>query len=135
LYFSSNWSLIGSIFVTERKKHARPSSPYTISLPAQIREVLHRRVLILKGNISAQLTRTLSFIFQAIIMGTIFVNLKEETSEYFSRGGILFFSILFGALSATAEISALFAQRPIVGRHAMCVVFFSIWSFDSNLGG
>ena len=55
--------------------------------------------------------------------GTIFVNLAEATSAYFSRGGILFFAILFGALSAMAEIPALFAQRPIVHRHAQAAMY------------
>ena len=30
------------------------------------------------------------FIIQAIIIGTVFANLPEATSAYFSRGGVLF---------------------------------------------
>jgi ATP-binding cassette, subfamily G (WHITE), member 2, SNQ2 len=55
--------------------------------------------------------------------GTIFYNLAPATSAYFSRGGVLFFAVLFGALSAMAEIPALFAQRPIVTRHAKSAMY------------
>ena len=55
--------------------------------------------------------------------GTIFINLPAATSAYFSRGGVLFFAVLFGALSAMAEIPALFAQRPIVTRHAKSAMY------------
>ncbi|KAI5121205.1 hypothetical protein M0805_006006 [Coniferiporia weirii] len=101
----------------EHAKHSRQASPYTISIPAQIREVVVRRVQILRGDWNAQVIQIVSFIFQAIIMGTIFLKLANSTSAYFSRGGVLFFALLFGALSAMAEIPALFAQRPIVLRH------------------
>lgn len=76
-----------------------------------------------------------SYIFQAIIIGTVFLNLKESTSAYFSRGSALFLcaeinfssynhslknissALLFAALFTMAEIPALFGQRPIVERH------------------
>lgn len=107
----------------ERAKHARVKSPFTISLATQVREVIIRRVQILKGDWAAQVITLCSYIFQAIIMGTIFLKLPESTSAYFSRGGVLFFSILFGALSSMAEIPALFAQRSIVNRHAKAAMY------------
>ncbi|THH12068.1 hypothetical protein EW145_g234 [Phellinidium pouzarii] len=101
----------------EQAKHTRLSSPYTISILTQVKEVIIRRVQILKGDWVAQIIQIVSFIFQAIIMGTIFLKVSNSTSAYFSRGGVLFFALLFGAVSAMAEIPALFAQRPIVLRH------------------
>ncbi|EJD01720.1 uncharacterized protein FOMMEDRAFT_111764 [Fomitiporia mediterranea MF3/22] len=107
----------------ERAKHARPESPYTISIANQIREVMVRRVQILKGDWTASVITAVSYIFQAIIMGTIFFRLADSTSAYFSRGGVLFFAVLFGALSSMAEIPALYAQRPIVNRHAKAAMY------------
>ncbi|KAL5527915.1 hypothetical protein ACEPAG_6716 [Sanghuangporus baumii] len=107
----------------EREKRARPESPYTISIASQIREVMVRRVQILQGDWLAQVVTIGSYVFQAIIMGTLFLNFPNATSAYFSRGGVLFFSLLFGALSSMAEIPALYTQRPIVNRHAKAAMY------------
>ena len=77
----------------ERAKHSNPKSPYTISVVAQVREVMKRRVQILKGDWSAQAITLFSYIFQAIIMGTIFLGLEESTGAFFSRGGVLYLCV------------------------------------------
>lgn len=74
----------------EHAKHARLGSPYTISVIQQVREVFRRRVQILRGDWAAQVIQLASFVFQAIIMGTIFFRVADATSAYFSRGGVLF---------------------------------------------
>ncbi|KAH8118882.1 ABC-2 type transporter-domain-containing protein [Phellopilus nigrolimitatus] len=107
----------------ERARHTRAGSPFTISVAMQVQEAMVRRVQILKGDWTAQVIIVASYVFQAIIMGTIFLKTPDSTSAYFSRGGVLFFAILFGALSAMAEIPALFAQRPIVNRHYKAAMY------------
>jgi ATP-binding cassette subfamily G (WHITE) protein 2 (SNQ2) len=64
-----------------------------------------------------------NFIAQGLIMGSVFLKMPVATSAYFSRGGTLFFSVLFGALSAMAEIPALYTQRPIVSRHHRAALY------------
>ncbi|KAI0265431.1 ABC-2 type transporter-domain-containing protein [Gloeopeniophorella convolvens] len=98
-------------------------SPYMISIPMQTRAVMLRRLQILRGNIVTELVVLITFIVQALINGSVFFRLKDETSEYFSRGGILFFALLWAALSSVAEIPALFAQRPIVVKHAKAAMY------------
>lgn len=56
-------------------------------------------------------------------MGSLFFNMPLATRAYFSRGGVLFFAILFSALSAMSEIPALYAQRPIVARHHRAALY------------
>ncbi|KZV90437.1 pleiotropic drug resistance ABC transporter [Exidia glandulosa HHB12029] len=102
-----------------REEHAttaRKSSPYIVSVWMQTKAVMLRRVQIMRGNMLFTMLNALSFVFQAIIMGTVFYKVPESTSAYFSRGGVLFFAILFGALTAMSEIPSLYAQRPIVHR-------------------
>ncbi|KAI0265441.1 ABC-2 type transporter-domain-containing protein [Gloeopeniophorella convolvens] len=98
-------------------------SPYMISIPMQTRAVMLRRLQILRGNIATEIIILITFIVQALLNGSLFYNLKDETSEYFSRGGILFFALLWVALSSSAEIPALFAQRPIVVKHAKAAMY------------
>ena len=54
----------------EHGKHSRSTSPFVTSIPAQVKEVMKRRVEIIKGDWSAQVILFCSFVFQAIIMGT-----------------------------------------------------------------
>ncbi|GLB42433.1 putative ABC transporter superfamily, ABCG family. PDR (TC 3.A.1.205) subfamily protein [Lyophyllum shimeji] len=107
----------------EHAKTARKKSPYTISIPMQARAVMKRRVQILMGNKTATLFGLFSFIFQGVIIGTVFARIPDATSAYFSRGGVLFFTLLFSALSSMAEIPALFGQRPIVNRHQKAAMY------------
>ncbi|KAG6908741.1 hypothetical protein DXG01_003445 [Tephrocybe rancida] len=107
----------------EHAKRTREKSPYTISIPMQVRAVMKRRMQILWGDKATTLFLIFSFIFQGIIVGTVFLQVPEATSAYFSRGGVLFFALLFAALSSMAEIPALFKQRPIVGRHAKAAMY------------
>lgn len=74
----------------ERAKGARKESPYTISVPMQVRAVMVRRVKILRGDWLAQVIQLAAYVFQAIIMGTVFLKVQDSTAAYFSRGGVLF---------------------------------------------
>lgn len=74
----------------ERATTQRKDSPYTISLFMQAKEVSLRRLHILKGSISHELIHLTTFILQAIIVGTVFLNMADSTSDYFSRGGVIF---------------------------------------------
>ncbi|TDL15090.1 pleiotropic drug resistance ABC transporter [Rickenella mellea] len=107
----------------ERARNTSKKSPYTVSLFMQAKAVIARRVQITRGDLKTQGTQLFSFIFQGIIMGTVFFKSPTSTSAYFSRGGILFFVLLFNAISAMAEIPALFAQRPIVHRHQKAAMY------------
>ncbi|TDL30143.1 hypothetical protein BD410DRAFT_780681 [Rickenella mellea] len=109
--------------IQEHSRHTSLKGPYTISIFMQTRAVMLRRVQIILGDMSAQIVQLASFIFQAIIIGTVFLKIPHNTNAYFSRGGVLFFALLFGALSAMAEIPALFAQRPIVDRHKKSAMY------------
>lgn len=110
--------------VMEHSHHAPKNNSYTISVPMQVRAVMVRRMQIIKGDLSAQVVQLCAQIFQAIIMGAVFLLLPDATSGFFSRGGVLFFALFFGALSAMAEIPALFAQRPIILRHHKAAMYY-----------
>ncbi|GLB42209.1 putative ABC transporter superfamily, ABCG family. PDR (TC 3.A.1.205) subfamily protein [Lyophyllum shimeji] len=107
----------------EHARHVRPASPYMISIPMQARAVMLRRVQILRGNMLATGLNLFSFVFQGLIVGSVYLKLPQATSAYFSRGGVLFFALLFAALTTMAEIPALYAQRPIVHRHKIAALY------------
>ena len=59
----------------------------------------------------------------SVIIGTVFARLPENTSAFYSRGGILFLGVLFTALIPLAEIPTLYGQRPIVLRHKKSAMY------------
>ncbi|KAF8156049.1 pleiotropic drug resistance ABC transporter [Crassisporium funariophilum] len=107
----------------EFAKHSRGGSPYMLSIPQQVQVVMRRKVQILMGNKITTGLNLFSFVFQSLIMGSVFLKTPVATSGFFSRGGVLFFALLFSALSSMAEIPALYAQRPIVLRHEKAALY------------
>ncbi|KIY47084.1 pleiotropic drug resistance ABC transporter [Fistulina hepatica ATCC 64428] len=101
----------------EHARNTRAASPYLLSIPMQARAVMIRRVQILRGKLFSTALNSMTFLIQGIIVGTVYFQSPKTTAAYFSRGGVLFYSLLFVALSTIAEIPALFSQRPIVLRH------------------
>ncbi|KAL6303777.1 pleiotropic drug resistance ABC transporter [Sparassis latifolia] len=109
--------------LAEHSKSLGSRSSFITSIPMQVRALVVRRTQIVKGAAGTQVIRTISFVLQAIIVGTIFLKMPKTTAAYFSRDSVLFFAILFTCLSSAAEIPALFAQRPIVLRHSKAAMY------------
>lgn len=51
----------------------------------------------------AIITVTGNFIM-SLVLGSVFYNLPPDTSSFFGRGTLLFFAILFNALSSALEV-------------------------------
>ena len=60
--------------------------------------------------------RLIALPLQAIIIGSTFYRITNANTGFFSRGGVLFFSVFFNALQALSEITTAFSQRPVVVR-------------------
>jgi ATP-binding cassette subfamily G (WHITE) protein 2 (PDR) len=99
-------------------KRVRPQSSYLISIPMQIKLNTKRSYQRIRGDISATATQAALNIILALIVGSIFFGTPDATAGFFSKGSVLFLAILFNALTAIGEINGLYAQRPIVEKHA-----------------
>ncbi|KIY72686.1 pleiotropic drug resistance ABC transporter [Cylindrobasidium torrendii FP15055 ss-10] len=99
------------------------STPYTLSLASQARAVIIRRVQIVRGDLLTVIFNLATFVLIAIIIGTLFLRTEETTSAFFSRGGILFFVLLFAVFQGMNEIPALFAQRLVISRHHRAAMY------------
>ncbi|PYI23072.1 putative ABC transporter [Aspergillus violaceofuscus CBS 115571] len=113
-------------FIESRKamqsKNQRVKSPYTISLYEQVKLCLIRGFQRLQGDASLTISQLVGNFIMALIIGSVFYNLKDETDSFYSRGALLFFAVLLNAFSSALEILTLYAQRPIVekqSRYAM----------------
>lgn len=85
----------------------RLKSPYSLSYLEQIRIVLWRSVQRLKGDPAFTIAQLLFNLTMALILGSMFYNLKPDTSSFYYRGGLMFFSLLLNAFSSQLEVKDL----------------------------
>ncbi|KAL3448042.1 ABC-2 type transporter-domain-containing protein, partial [Aspergillus insuetus] len=98
----------------EQAKTQRSSSPYVISYLQQVRLTLwrgYRRLLADPGFTVASLLFNLII---ALLLGSMYYDLKADTSSLYYRGGIVFYALLFNAFASQLEVLTVYAERPIV---------------------
>ncbi|KAF2166767.1 hypothetical protein M409DRAFT_66350 [Zasmidium cellare ATCC 36951] len=108
-------------FVESRKaqqsKQQRLKSPYTLSYTQQVNLCLWRGFRRLVGAPELTLTQLFGNFAMALILGSVFFNMRMDTDSFFQRGAVLFFAVLINAFGSALEILTLYAQRPIVEKH------------------
>ncbi|CAL3967330.1 unnamed protein product [Diplocarpon coronariae] len=102
----------------QQAKGQRAKSPYTLSIPLQIKICMRRGFQRLQGTLPEIIFGVFSNILMSIVVGSLFVQLENNTSTMGNRGALIFFAILINAFSGAQEIPSLFGQRPIVEKHA-----------------
>ena len=53
----------------------------------------------------------------------VFWDLANTTNSFYSRASIIFFALLFPAVSTMSEVPAMYAQRPIINRHMRAAMY------------
>lgn len=107
----------------QQAKSQRAKSPFTLSFVQQIQLCLWRGWKRLTGDPSLTLGSLIGNFIMALIIGSVFYNLKSDASSFFQRGSLLFFACLMNAFASALEILTLYAQRPIVEKHARYALY------------
>ena len=97
----------------EKSRKQRLKSPFTLSYFGQIRLCLWRDFQRLKNDPSVTLAMLVGNFFEALIVASVFYNLPQDTSSFFSRGTLLFMMVLLNAFSSILEILTLYEKRNI----------------------
>lgn len=103
---------------TEQAKHVRPSSPFLLSVPMQLRLCLvraYRRSLNDRAGIIA--TAVVQVVI-SVLIGSLFYNIPDTSAGLSQRASVIFLAVLTNNLIALLEINILYSQRPIVEKHA-----------------
>lgn len=90
---------------------------YTLPFYKQVLACTHRQFLIMAGDQQSLVGKWGGILFQSLIIGSLFYNQPTTTAGVFSRGGVMFFMLLFNALLALAELTSAFSSRPISLKH------------------
>lgn len=100
-----------------KRKHTSKSSVYSTPYYLQIWVLMHRQFLIKWQDKFSLAVSWLTSITIAILVGSVWLNTPQTSQGAFTRGGVLFISLLFNAFQAFGELPSTMLGRPIVNKH------------------
>ncbi|CAJ2513218.1 Uu.00g013370.m01.CDS01 [Anthostomella pinea] len=100
-----------------KSKHVSKKSSYTVSFPRQVLACTKREFWLLLGDKTTLWTKLFIIISNGLIVGSIYYDQPFSTAGAFSRGGALFFSILFLGWLQLTELMKAVSGRAVVARH------------------
>jgi ABC-type multidrug transport system ATPase subunit len=100
-----------------KSKTVSKKSPYTVSIARQVAACVQREFWLLWGDKTSLYTKYFIIISNGLIVSSLFYGESLDTSGAFSRGGALFFSILFLGWLQLTELMPAVSGRGIVARH------------------
>lgn len=100
-----------------KRKGASKSSVYAIPYYLQVWALMQRQYLIKWQDKFSLVVSWITSITVAIVLGTVWLNLPQTSAGAFTRGGLLFISLLFNAFQAFSELASTMLGRPIVNKH------------------
>ena len=97
-------------FVTSRRAQQasgqRMKSPYTLSYMQQTTLCLWRGWKRLLADPSLTYIQLGGNTIMALVLGSVFFNLQNDTNSFYGRGGLVFFALLLSAFSSVLEVRA-----------------------------
>ncbi|KZL66398.1 ABC transporter [Colletotrichum tofieldiae] len=101
----------------EQARVQRETSPYTISYTQQVSLTFWRAWRRLLADPGFTIASLLFNLVMALILGSMFYNLEPDSSSFYYRGGIIFFSLMFNAFGSQLEVLTIYAERSVVEKH------------------
>lgn len=105
------------IAVREGKRHASAKSVYSIPFYLQLWALAKRQFLLKWQDKFSLVVSWITSLTIAIVIGTVWLDIPKTSAGAFTRGGVLFISLLFNAFQAFSELASTMIGRPIVNKH------------------
>jgi ABC-type multidrug transport system ATPase subunit/ABC-type multidrug transport system permease subunit len=109
--------------MTRANPRVSRSQYYPTSLLHQINKCTLRAFKRLRNNVVPPISGIIGNSVVAIILGSVFFNLEENTASFEPRSILLFYSIMVNACVPAFEVLNMWAQRPIVEKHSRYVFY------------
>lgn len=90
---------------------------FTLPFHKQVLACTRRQALVILGDRASLIGKWGAITFQGLIVGSLFFDMPKTSAGAFTRGGVLFFILLFNALLALAEMTSAFQAKPILLKH------------------
>ncbi|KAF2832028.1 ABC transporter-like protein [Ophiobolus disseminans] len=100
-----------------KSKTVRKKSPFTVSFIRQVLACTQREFWLTWGDKTTLYTKFFIILANGLIVGSLFYGQSLDSSGAFSRGGSLFFSILFLGWLQLSELMKAVSGRDVVKRH------------------
>ncbi|QIW97286.1 hypothetical protein AMS68_002804 [Peltaster fructicola] len=100
-----------------KSKYVSSKSPYTVSFSRQVLACTKREFWLIFGDTTTLYTKIFIIISNGLIVGSLFYGEEFDSSGNFSRGGALFFSILFLGWLQLTELMKAVSGRAVAARH------------------
>lgn len=101
----------------QKEKLTTKKTPFMLNWGQQIALCIKRRAQVQIGDVATPIVMFMATLIQGLINGSVFYQMPKNSSGFFSRGGVLFFLLLFNSFMAQTEVTIAYAQRPIIIRH------------------
>jgi hypothetical protein len=101
----------------EKSKHLPKGSSLTTSFWAQVSACTSRQYQILWGEKSTFLIKQVLSCVMALIAGSCFYDSPNTSEGLFTKGGAVFFSLLYNCIVAMSEVTESFKGRPVLVKH------------------
>ena len=92
-------------------------SPYTVSFARQVLACTRREFWLLFGDTTTLWTKVFIVVSNGLIVGSLFHGQPATTAGAFTRGGAVFFSIVFLGWLQMSELMKAVSGRDVVARH------------------
>ncbi|KAH8666459.1 ABC-2 type transporter [Xylariales sp. PMI_506] len=103
--------------VLESKRSGAKRSVYSAGFHLQVWALMKRQFVLKLQDQLALILSWLRSIIIAIVLGTLYFNLGQTSASAFSKGGLIFISLLFNAFEAFSELASTMTGRAIVNKH------------------
>ncbi|KAF1807145.1 ABC-2 type transporter-domain-containing protein [Mucor lusitanicus] len=107
----------------EHQKRAKKSRPYIASFYQQVKALTIRQHHLLIKDREALISRYGTILIQSLITASCFFQLPLTGTGAFSRGGALFFSVLFNSFISQSELVRFLTGRPILEKHKQYALY------------
>ena len=101
----------------QKSKRVSPKSSFTVSFWRQVLACTKREFWLVWGDKPTLYTKFFIIIANGLIVGSLFYGQSNDTSGAFSRGGTVFFSILFLGWLQLSELMKAVSGRVVIQRH------------------
>ncbi|KAI8988953.1 ABC-2 type transporter-domain-containing protein [Pilobolus umbonatus] len=107
----------------EHQKRARKGSPYVASYFQQVKALTIRQYHLLIKDKQSLISRYGTILIQSLITASCFYNIPKDGNGAFSKGGALFFCVLFNALISQTELVNFLMGRPVLEKHKQYALY------------
>ncbi|KAL8291281.1 hypothetical protein RQP46_002259 [Phenoliferia psychrophenolica] len=101
----------------DKRKGVGKKSPYTVSIFTQVQSLVVRQLQIKLQNKLELYVSFATAVIVALISGSVYLQLPQSSAGAFTRGGVIFISILFNAFQAFNELPTQMMGRAIMWKH------------------